>query len=279
MKIICEDTGGNQLILGWFPPLWLRSVEGLGADYNVYTAKFGTQDGEYYAGSSAKMRNIVLVLDVNKANEPEQRQQLLAFFPPRSEGTFYYFADDDSPGRKISYYAEKVEPSGDGALRHFTISLICPNPLFSDLQATQIPMSYWKKLLQFPFPYRPPFKVAERIAEKIVTVYNNTNVAAGLLIYFTARGSVANPGMTEVRTQKRFQLNTQMLNGDIILVNTNQNEKGASFQEDPEYVDMWHFGDTWLQLQPGENVFQYFADSGADFLDVKIIYMPRYWGA
>lgn len=103
MKIICEDTGGNQLILGWFPPLWLRSVEGLGADYNVYTAKFGTQDGEYYAGSSAKMRNIVLVLDVNKANEPEQRQQLLAFFPPRSEGTFYYFADDDSPGRKISY--------------------------------------------------------------------------------------------------------------------------------------------------------------------------------
>lgn len=276
-KIVC-DNGSDQIVITYADPLWLIDADGLtSADFDVYTSKFGTQDGEYYNGSTAKKRPIVITASIF-GDYKSQRTRLYTFFPRGSQGTLYYYEDNDA-GKKIEYYVEKIQFSFNEVVRTVTISLICPDPLFSDLQATQVPMSYWKKLLRFPFTFQPPLRVAERIAEKIVTVYNNTNVAAGLLIYFTARGSVANPGMTEVRTQKRFQLNTQMMNGDTILVNTNQNEKGASFQEDPEYVDMWHFGDTWLQLQPGENVFQYFADSGADYLDVKIIYMPRYWGA
>ena len=40
----------------------------------------------------------------------------------------------------------------------------------------------------------------------------------------------------------------------------------------------WEFGGTWLQVEPGENLFTYEADSGSGALSVTLASTPLYWG-
>lgn len=155
MKIVCENSRGEKVTFGWFPPLWLASVDGLGTDYNVYTSKNSGQDGENYNGSDAKMRNILIALDVDKADFLAQRNRLYSFFQPRSAGIFYYYEGDEA--KKIAYYVEKVEPGGtdNDPTRTITISLICPDPKFYALQDDLTQLAVWQGKITFPLKFPP----------------------------------------------------------------------------------------------------------------------------
>lgn len=155
MKIVCENQSGDRIAFGWFDPLWISSADGLGTDYNVYTAKNSGQDGENYNGSDAKLRNIVIALDVKKADFLTQRNRLYSFFQPRSTGTLYYYEEDES--RKIAYYAEKVEPGGNDndTTRTLTVSLICPDPKFYALTDDLTQLAVWQGKISFPMRLPP----------------------------------------------------------------------------------------------------------------------------
>ena len=155
MKIICENSKGEKSTFGWFPPLWLASVDGLGTDYNVYTSKNSGQDGENYNGSDAKMRNILIALDVDKADFLAQRNRLYSFFQPRSSGVLYYYEGDEA--KKIAYYVEKVEPGGtdNDPTRTLTISLICPDPKFYALEDQLTQLAVWQGKITFPLRFPP----------------------------------------------------------------------------------------------------------------------------
>lgn len=282
MKIVCENSNGQQLAMGWFPPLWIASVDGLGTEYNVYTSKNSGQDGENYTGSDAKMRNIVIALDVAKSDYRVQRNRLYSFFQPRSEGTLYYYEGDES--RKIKYYVEKVTPGGDDndTVRTLTISLICPDPKFYALEEQLTQLATWQGKITWPLSLHNPFVVTTKINTLIGNVYNPSTVPIGLTIKFMASGTVVNPSLYDVNRRELMQINTTMHSGDIIIVTTgdgNKRVKLISGGVERNINNLMKYPPKWLKAYQGDNLFRYNADEGIDNLSVSILSTQAYWGA
>ena len=282
MKIVCENQNGGQIAFGWFDPLWISSVDGLGADYNVYTSKSTGQDGENYNGSDAKLRNIVIVLDVAKADFQEQRNRLYSFFQPRSTGTLYYYEGDEA--RKIAYYAEKVEPGGDDndTTRTLTISLICPDPKWYALADQLTSLAIWQGCIKWPLQLVNPFCVTEKVNTLIGNVHNDSIVSMGLTVTFRATGTVVNPSLYDINRYELMQINTTMHAGDVIVITTGDGNKRVMLLSGgtaTNISNLMNYPPKWLQAYQGDNLFRYNAASGIDGLSVSILSTPAYWGA
>lgn len=110
---------------------------------------------------------------------------------------------------------------------------------------------------------------------------DSSNVARGLTVQFIATGTVTNPSLFEVRSQKGFKIRCQMHAGDVLTVTTGFKNKRIMLKSDGVEKganNMWVFGSTWLQVEPGSNVFRYDAESGVDNLDVVMSSTPVFWG-
>lgn len=278
-KIICRNDR-EEIVFTYAWPFWLVDADGLTqAEFSVMTSDFGDTDGALFVGASAKPRNIVITAKFEK-NYESVRQELFAFFQPRAKGTLFF--SENGQERKIDYYAEKVDFGFSGRLRTATVSLICPNPLFEDAQPTEVMMSGYQPTLCFPFTYGAPIQVAHRVQEQIVTIHNPTNITTGLKIMFSTRKTVLHPGLQELNRNQAFSLPLMVTRNNTITVWTGRGEKGVS-TEDPmaggHERDLWNKGDAWLQLEPGDNVFRYTAESGEQDLEVTIAYSLKYWGA
>jgi hypothetical protein len=282
MKIICENQSGDQITFGWFDPLWVSSIDGLGTDYDVYTSKNSGQDGENYNGSDAKLRNIVIALDVKKANYQEQRNRLYSFFQPRAPGIFYYYEGDES--KKIAYYVEKVEPGGsdNDPTRTLTISLICPDPKFYALTDQLTQLAVWQGCIRFPLRIVNPFRVTEKVNTLIGNVRNDSAVSMGLTVTFRATGTVVNPSLYDVNHHELMQINTTMHAGDVIVITTgngNKRVKLLSGGVTSNISNLMQYPPKWLKAYQGDNLFRYNAASGIDELSVSILSTQAYWGA
>lgn len=282
MKIICENQNGDQIALGWFDPLWIVSVDGLGTDYDVYTSKNSGQDGENYNGSDAKLRNIVIVLDVAKANFQAQRNRLYSFFQPRSSGILFYYEGDES--RKIAYYVEKVEPGGsdNDPARTLTISLICPDPKFYALTDQLTQLAIWQGCIRFPLRIVNPFHVTEKVNTLIGNVRNDSAVEMGLTVTFRATGTVTNPSLYDINRRELMQINATMHAGDMIVITTadgNKRVKLISSGVTSNISNLMQYPPKWLKAYQGDNLFRYNAGEGIDNLSVSILSTQAYWGA
>lgn len=280
MKIICEKSDGKKLELGWFGPLWVNSITGLGADYEVTTSKNSGQDGENYTGATASKRNIIIVLDVKKADYVEQRNKLYDFFQPRSKGTLYYY--DDPIARKIGYYVESIEPSGDDVVKNITISLICPDPKWYALEEKLTQLAIWKGGITFPLRITNPFTVTTKVNTLIGNVHNESAVPMGLTVKFMASGTVVNPSLYDVNRRELMQINTTMGAGDKIIITTGYNNKHVYLISNgvtTNINNLMAYPPKWLQAYEGDNLFRYNADSGIDNLSVTISTTQAYWGA
>jgi hypothetical protein len=279
VKIICENEIGTQIAF-CRSPLYLNSVEGIGADYEVLTSKNSGQDGENYNGSTAQKRAITIVSDVKRVDYVEQRNRLYTFFQPRSEGTLYLYEGEN--GKKIKYQVEKVTPSGTGPVRHITISLICPDPKWYALEDQLTQLAVWQGKITFPLRITNPFTVTEKVNSLIGNVYNESAVPMGLTVKFMATGTVVNPSLYDVNRYELMQINTTMHAGDVIIITTgdgNKRVKLISGGATTNINNRMAYPPKWLQAYQGDNLFRYNAESGIDSLSVSILSTQAYWGA
>lgn len=115
----------------------------------------------------------------------------------------------------------------------------------------------------------------------MATIQNSSSVSRGLTATFTATGEVTNPKLIEVNRQLSFRILTTLHNGDVLVVTTGPGNKRVKLIRDNAETNInncWEFGGTWLQVEPGENVFTYEAESGAAALSVTLASTPLYWG-
>lgn len=280
MKIVCKDQQGGELTFESASPCWITSVDGLGANYNVYTSKNSGQDGEGYNGSDAEKRNIVITLEILTEFFLEYRNKIYNFFQPRAPGILYYYEGNES--KKIAYYAEKVEPSGDGSTHILTISLICPDPKFYALTDQLTQLAVWQGCIRFPLRIVNPFHVTEKVNTLIGNVRNDSAVPMGLTVTFRATGTVVNPSLYDVNRHELMQINTTMYAGDVIIITTgdgNKRVKQISGGTTTNISNLMQYPPKWLQAYQGDNLFRYNAASGIDALSVSILSTPAYWGA
>lgn len=283
MRIVCEREG-RTITFGHAPPYWLNNVTGLGElDCDVESEKATGQDGELYQGATANKRNIVIDASVilpDGVDHADVRNTFFAFFVPRQPGTLYLY--DGNTSRKIEYRTEKCEFDMDGIFRGVQISLLCPDPTFKAITDESYPMAEITGMIEWPLELAAEFEVGIKDNSLMATVVNDSSVSRGMTITFRASGEVVNPGMVEVSRQQRLQINTTMHAGDVIILTTGPGNKRLKLKrgtEETNINNLWDFGGTWLQVEPGKNVFRYTADSGTDVLEVILSSTPAYWGA
>lgn len=283
MKVVCE-RGGRQIVFDHALPYWLEKLEGIGElDCDVESEKPTGQDGELYQGATANKRNINIeatIIPPEGTSHAEIRERFFSFFVPREAGTLTLY--DGGKARKIEYRTENCEFEMDGAFRKVELSLICCDPTFKATEDESRQMAEIMGMIEWPLELPAVFEVGVKDNTLMATIVNDSYVARGMTITFRASGEVVNPGMVEVSRQQRLQVNTTMHAGDVITITTGPGNKRLKLKrgaEETNINNLWDFGGTWLQVEPGKNVFRYTADSGTEVLEVVLNSTPAYWGA
>lgn len=274
-----------------FTPFLLASVDGVyKAENNVYTSENTMIDGSTYQGTSAKMRNIVISLIAdpqgNFVYNQSDRDLLYSLFRKGEKGTLYYTENDVT--RKIDYYAESISRESKRS-RLFTISLLCPNPLFKDEVEHVESMANQLSMFEFIHEFTADGEeLAQRSSVRLVNIVNDIAIDnIGLNISITANGNVTNPSITRVESNESLKLGTvenpfYLARGDILNITTAIGNKhvrltrGGVTTEVNEYLTE---DSEFIQLMFGNNNIAYDADGGVDYMVVDIKYSYEYEGA
>ena len=106
-------------------------------------------------------------------------------------------------------------------------------------------------------------------------IFNEGDVSCGMIIELQATGTVVKPVIYDATNRTKFLLNTTMNNGDLIRINTNKGQKSVMRERNSIITNMINSVDeesTWLQLNPGETVFAYDAESGVEQLMISVFH-------
>ena len=102
-----------------------------------------------------------------------------------------------------------------------------------------------------------------------------------MVIEFKAVGAVQTPSLINLNTQEFLKINRVMQAGEVITVNTNQGNKKITSELNNRTTNIFNelsFDSTFLQLDLGDNLFRYGAESDLNNLEIDVYYNPRYLG-
>ena len=280
-KIVCENYLKERITFEYKFPFFLKSVDGLHEVLGVVTGmKSAYAIGENYIGTSVEKRNI-LIKGAIRDDVINNRQKLYRAFPLKSTGTLYYY--EDGLERKIEYKVESIKIDNKGLHKQFQISLICPNPYFTDLDKTILQMATWSPCFKFALkiPRDNGIKFGVKNTTSMVTIQNDTNIEFGMTLTFTANDTVVNPSLFNVDTREEMKIEKTMVAGDKIIVNTYRQNKNITYIPVTTGVEeninnLMVYGSKFLQVHHGSNTFRYNADTGVDNLEAVIEYVNEY---
>lgn len=287
-RVICKNENDIEVEFNYSEDadFFLVSLEGVySVSNNVVTSENTMTDGSTYQGSTTKQRNIVITAQID--NDYQKRRDLLyKCFKPKSTGTFTYIENDEK--RAIDYKVEDLDIAEKGVIRNITISLICPDPFFKDMEDVIVSMAGWQPCFEWPHEFKKekePF--GERIAEIIKTVDNDSAADnIGIEILMEASGAVVNPALYHVEEDEFIKVGTaghplSLAAGEMVKITTGTNDKNVYLISNGKTTKINEYLDEdseFIQLVSGSNTFKYDADSGINYLNVTISYRFRYLG-
>lgn len=283
-KFIFENERGQQIEFSIRSSFFLQNIDGISGLKNIiYQNKGMGQDGSTYMGSTLGNRNIVIQGAITE-NKEQNRIKLLSIINPKLKAKLIY-ADGN-----IKKYVECVVETAPTITKDYNpkyqISLLCPNPYWRDTAESKKQIVLWKGDFHFPLiiPQDKGIIIGHREPSLIVNIENNGQVKTGMVIEFYARGTLKNPSLFNVNTREFIKVNKEMVAGEKIIVNTNYGKKKITQDINGvktdilNYLDIVGGGDTFLQLDVGDNLFRYNADENLNNLEVSIYFSPQYLG-
>lgn len=284
-KITYVNALGAELELTNSAPFRLQKFT-QSENVNIYNTKGMSQDGKSYLGNSLDVMDITLEIAVMGKNEIEfinHKSKLNKIFNPKF-GEGYLIYRDDIKERKVKCIINKLpflnninSRAGMGL-----ISLTANNPYWTDLLESREEIALWKGDFGFEFELvTGGIEMGHREASLIVNVLNSGDVECGMRVEFKALATLTNPSILNINTQEYIKINKTMVAGEIISVSTYFGSKKVESTLNGlttnafNYID---FNSTFLQLEVGDNLFRYNADTNLDNLEVNIYYQPQYLG-
>lgn len=265
-KFIFENERGQQIEFSIRSSFFLQNIDGISGLKNIiYQNKGMGQDGSTYMGSTLGNRNIVIQGAITE-NKEQNRIKLLSIINPKLKAKLIY-ADGN-----IKKYVECVVETAPTITKDYNpkyqISLLCPNPYWRDTAESKKQIVLWKGDFHFPLiiPQDKGIIIGHREPSLIVNIENNGQVKTGMVIEFYARGTLKNPSLFNVNTREFIKVNKEMVAGEKIIVNTNYGKKKITQDINGvktdilNYLDIVGGGDTFLQLDVGDNLFRYNAE-------------------
>lgn len=285
IRCINEDGFFLDFTEHGFGPFLLTDADGLYESKNtVYVSENSMIDGATYQGSVAKQRNIELTL-TDIGDYVANRNALNRLFKEKSKGTLIFWEGDASP-RKIDYYVEKFNSSGEDPFREHEISLICPDPFFYDVDASTEEMASWVSVFTFPFTSPSTgFVFGYKDNSRIQTIQNDiAEDNIGITIIMSCLGGVTNPSITHIETNSSLHIGHEdkpfnMVAGDIVTITTATGNKHVTLTRNGETSEINHYlteDSVFIQLMRGSNSFGFGADSGVNNLTITLEYTYKY---
>lgn len=122
--------------------LQIRNIDGLDpVKASVNTSPFGSIDGTDYIGSDVLSRNVVLTVhpnpDWNEWTFESLRRLLYMYFMPSLPVRLVFYSDD-MPAVQIAGIVESIETDLFSKDPQYLVSVVCPDPYFTALDAIVI---------------------------------------------------------------------------------------------------------------------------------------------
>lgn len=279
-SLTVENEKGNRLELTHNRNYTVIHIDGLTpASANINSSVTGTSDGEKFNSSRVGVRNIVIQTIINYPAE-ENRIALNMYFRPKHICRIYF----KNNGRNvyIDGYVETIECDLFELGQTMSISILCLQPYFLDTEEIITSIERISALFEFPFSIRVegiPF--SEVHDNETATIINSGDVDIGMIIELIANGGVTNPVIYNADTREQYGIMTNMLDGDVIRINTNQGHKKiALIRSGAETNIIAQISESvdWFEIPPGENHFTYSADVGKELLTINFYTNNKYQG-
>lgn len=207
----------------------LVSVTGLNppvADINV--SEFATSDGGVFNLARVQKRNIVLQIQPI-GNLETRRVELYGFMSPKSAVTL----DIETGSRHVTIdgYIESMEIDYNANPQLVQVSIICPDPFFVDVTQVNVTSS---------------------------GVNNPSEIAQGALFTFNISSPASYIYLYNYSTYQGFRLNVDVVNGDVIEIDTRHGQKSAKKNgiSVMQHVSLYNPVSKWIELEPGYNMFE-----------------------
>jgi Phage tail protein len=264
----------------------IRAIDGLGpSKANINTTEISTSDGSMFNSSRVNSRNIVLQLTfLDKPTIEDTRLLSYKYFPIKKRITMEFETDN-----RIAYVAGYVEsntPNIFSVQEGTSISIICPDSYFYELDREVTSFSDTMPIFEFPFSNEHltsnllTMSETVRHGERTINYYGDA--AVGVFMFLHAIGIVGNIEIINMSTSESIKLNTMMEPSDDIIISTVKGNKFILLQRDAVITNILHVrsqDSKWFQLETGENLFVYTVGIGdADDLEFRIENQIAYEG-
>lgn len=285
-RLIFTNNRGRSIELKNSGPFLLTKIGGTGSPKTtLLTSKAPNQDGKSYHGSLLEER----ILPIEGAIEGDsiedvyrKRKELCSMFNPKVPGTLTYI--NDFGEYKIDCVIEDspVFKERTANIQDFLIQVYCPKPYWLNIEEYKEEIAAWIGDLEFDLEISEEgMQFGHRENSVIVNVNNIGDVKCGMRIELTALATVVNPSLLNVNTQEFIKVKRTLTAGDKLVISTYFANKRVELIKNGITTNVFNYIDlnsTFLQLEVGDNLLRYDADSGAYNLDVAIYYKPHYIG-
>lgn len=300
--IVCKNEAGFSMTFAqqfWGGFVLTDATGILETHADVIRTANAMGDGAIWNNSRMPEREITLSLRDDPATDHRiNRMRLFRLFPLREPVTLTY--TDGNTARCITVYCESIEAELKRSSDSYKITLIAPDPFFRDTAMQDVNISSWEDAWEWPvegvsenglFEFAAAtleedvLEYGTRTEDLIINCENSGDVPCGMVVTFAATGATGTPGLLNVDTGERMQVNYQMHAGDAITVDTRFGHRTAVLTSGGTETNVFRYvdaGSVFLQLRPGTNNFTATiggqAATSAD-LDITIRYETQYIGA
>lgn len=236
-------------------------------------------DGSYFNSARLSERNIVL--DLGFEETPDRSIELIRldsyrFFPQKVPIILEFTTD--SRKASIVGFVESNEPDIFSSKETTKISVLCPNPYFSE--GSIITTLFTGVNPTFEFPWENPsltlklIEFGQIFVNTIANVFYTGETPTGVVIIISFSGAVTDPIIHNTITGENMALSSTKMTaltgfnfkaGDVVTISTIPGNKYIRLLRDGVESNILNVVDVlsdWFQIQKGDNLFTYTATSG-----------------
>lgn len=274
--------------------LAIRSIEGLGPGKGtVSILERAGMDGALYTSARLNSRNIVIsFIYLSYPYAQTARLKTYQYFPIKKKITLEIATTTRTV--KIDGYVESNEPDIFSEQSGGTISIVCPDAYFYDVNDTVIDFSSVTPNFEFPVSNESlvvgllEFGLLDN--NTIANVLYGGDSEVGVVIEILASGPANNVSLVEYRSGNTLFIDSTILasytgsditTGDRIVISTVKGNKYAHLIRGGQTYNILNtlgYFPPWFLLYSGDNRYAYDADSGLANLTFRFSYSVAYEG-
>lgn len=247
---------------------------------SLFMAKSPNRKGAKHNGSTLNERRVVITIKI-LGDVEENRNALYPWIDTEQYCKIHY-----RNGLKNVYCVGHVE---DCPIDVFTdnelvsLSIVCGDPYWHDLNEIVTDMAVMLKQFTFPFAIDAGGIPFSTIQETITANIFNGGAETGARFTIRCYGDIENLSLYNADdVSQNFTLKTKLLDSWVLVIDTENSPKTCKVMKPDgtteNFLKYVVGNPTWFTLKKGFNSFGYTADSGRDNAEITIAFSSKYLG-